>query len=336
MTGKEYAFLVHPSSNRVYGQAAPALAVAELSALLPGAEASVRSMGGVPYVVFWALPDDLPVVADVSSLYALFEVVGGLLQPVTVAPHDCWGDELVTIPRYVGKTNEQFTKLLLNVTMAARRGAPKQARLRVLDPLCGRGTTLHQAVRAGYDAAGVEIDGRDVDAYATFFTTWLKDHRVRHETERSQFRREGKVAGRRFQVRFAADKADLRSGRGQEVVVVADDTRFVTEHFGPAAFDAIVADLPYGVQHGSRVGAGQRERRPAELLAEALTAWREVLRPAGAIGLSFNVKTLLAADAAGLLEAAGFDVVPLAGFEHRVDQAITRDLVVARSPTVTP
>ena len=86
----------------------------------------------------------------------------------SAAPLDRFDDDLVTIQKYPGKTNEQFTKLLLNVTLLASASAGEMLdrRLRVLDPLCGRGTTLNQALTYGYDAAGLDLDGKDFEAYA--------------------------------------------------------------------------------------------------------------------------------------------------------------------------
>jgi len=270
---------------------------------------------------------ELGVVSNLSSLYALFEVAGDSLRPVDISPSPLsyWDDDLITIQRYAGKTNEQFTRLLLNLTMAAVPDGFGR-RLRVLDPVCGRGTTLNQAVRYGFDAVGIELDGRDIDAYWSFFTTWLKNGRVRHETEGS---------GRRHRVRFALTKEELRAGRGQEVLAVAANTVHVLDHVPKRSVDLVVADLPYGVQHGSHTGLGL-QRRPAELLADALPGWFAALRPGGAIGLSFNVHTLSTAEARQALTDAGFAPVDLAtgtgdiSFEHRVDQAVVRDLVIAR------
>ena len=41
----------------------------------------------------------------------------------------------------------------------------------MLDPLCGRGTTLNQALTYGYDAAGIDLDGKDFEAYSAFLQT---------------------------------------------------------------------------------------------------------------------------------------------------------------------
>src|SRR5690606_12659157 len=59
--------------------------------------------------------------------------------------------DLETILRYPGKTNEQFTALLVNLAAAlsTRRAGLFDGSLNLLDPLCGRGTTLNRALRLG-------------------------------------------------------------------------------------------------------------------------------------------------------------------------------------------
>jgi tRNA (Thr-GGU) A37 N-methylase len=60
--------------------------------------------------------------------------------------------------------------------------------------------------------------------------------------------------------------------------------------------------------------------------------WAAVLRPGGAIGISWNTLVARREDAAQVLAASGLDVLdesPFRDFRHRVDQAITRDILVA-------
>lgn len=330
-----FAVLVLPSANRVYAGDAPRLVAAELAALdqlalggrLAGIE--VTELGGVPYVTFTGAEDDdeRAVVSNLSALYALFERDGEQLRPIVPARLDRWPDDLVSIQRYPGRTNEQLTRLVLNLAVAAATGTAGFAgeRVRVLDPLCGRGTTLNVAALCGYDAAGIDLDRKDVEAYLHFFTTWLKDKRAKHTSRRS---------GPRTTITFAADREAQRAGRTQEVVVVADDTRKAVEHLGKRSVDVLVTDLPYGVQHGSTTGSLRRS--PVDLLTAALPVWRSVLRPGGAVGLAWNAKVLPRAEVVGALEAAGLAVVagePFERFAHRVDQAIDRDVVVARQAT---
>ena len=357
-----YAFLILPSHNRVYADAAPSLARAELavvSAALPDGGISQESVaetviGGVPYVTFEGgelSRRDADLLANLSSLYALFEVAGAtgneLLRPVPLRRLDRYSDDLLTILKYLGKTNEQFTKLLLNVTLAssAFAGALETRRLSVLDPLCGRGTTLNQALMYGFDAFGADIDARDVEAYAVFIRRWLKDKRLKHQADFSPVRRDRKVVARRLAAEFAATKDEYKAGDIQRLEVVEADTTRIGEFFRPASADLVVADLPYGVQHGShgtgrageraRDGAKTLARSPLDLLRAAAPAWVKALRPGGALGISWNTRVARREDAAGALADAGLEVLdsaPYRAFRHRVDQAITRDILIARKP----
>jgi SAM-dependent methyltransferase len=356
-----YAFLILPSHNRVYADAAPSMARAELavlSAVLPDGtieEGSVEEtvIGGVPYVMFQAdglSERDAALLANFSSLYALFEVTGTtggeLLRPVPLRRLDRFDDDLLTILKYAGKTNEQFTKLLLNVTLASSAFvgevlSPGSRRLAVLDPLCGRGTTLNQALMYGFDAYGMDTDRKDVEAYAVFIQRWLKEKRLKHKADFSPVRRDRQVVARRLTAEFAATKDEYKAGDVQHLEVVEADTTRVAEFFRKASVDLVVADLPYGVQHGSHAAArvgGERKvlaRSPLELLRAAAPAWAKTLRPGGALGISWNTLVARRDDAAEALAAAGLEVLdsaPYHAFRHRVDQAITRDILIARTP----
>ncbi|WUH96788.1 SAM-dependent methyltransferase [Spirillospora sp. NBC_00431] len=353
-----YGLLVSPSHNRVYAQAAAGLVKAELAVFSERAlggrvrDIEETSIGGVPYVTFSAdeLTDlDVRLLSNLSSLYALFEIEDELLRPVTLRPLDLFGSDLLTIQKYSGKTNEYFTKLLLNVTAMAA-GSPMDlvtGRPRVLDPMCGRGTTLNQAMMYGLDAAGIDIDGKDFDAYAAFVKTWLKNNRVKHQAEVTNIRRDKAVLGRRLHVTFGASKERYKGGETMEITVVNADSLDAGKFFRPGSFDLIVTDAPYGVQHGSRPkggrpgghparkGKGPLSRSPVELLAAAVPEWVRLLRSGGAIGISWNTYVGRREELADVLASNGLavqDSDAYRGFRHRVDQAITRDLITARKP----
>jgi tRNA G10 N-methylase Trm11 len=245
---------------------------------------------------------------------------------------DQFDDDLITIPKYPGKTNEQFTKLLLNLTVLASTSAEQMLtrRLRVLDPLCGRGTTLNQALTYGYDAAGVDLDGKDFDAYATYIPTYLKRKRIKHQAHVGPVRRERRHVARRLTVTLAATKESYRAGDTLNLDVVHADTTAADQFFKPASFDVIVADAPYGIQHGSRTVAAGLRRSPVELLAAAVPGWVPLLRPGGAFGLSWNTLVAPRADAEAILTKAGLSVLEYPSFRHRVDQSIVRDILIAR------
>jgi hypothetical protein len=362
-----HAFLVSPSHNRVYAADAPRLAAAELAVLgeraLDGRVSDAREelIGGVPYVGFDVdgplTATDARAVASVSSLYALYEVTGDLLRPVVAPRRDVLPSDLLTVQKYAGKTNEDFTRLLLNATVLASdrpdalaapvstsTGGPRgERRLRVLDPLSGRGTTLNQALTYGWDAVGIDVDAQDVEAYATFLRTWLKNHRYKHGADLAAQRRDGKSLGRRFHASFGLTREDWAAGRALDVTVHVADTLRAADLVKPASVDVVVTDAPYGVQHGTRsrgtgTGRGGRDvldRSPVSLLEQAVPVWAGLLRRGGAMGISWNVRVAPRAELVRVLAGAGLDVQDddvWRGFEHRVDQAIRRDLVVARKP----
>jgi SAM-dependent methyltransferase len=339
----EYAVLILPATNRVYAEAAVGLLRAELEVLdqtvLGGRlrDLGERRIGAVPYVVFSAErlgERDLAYLANLSSLYALFQVEGDLLRPVELRPLDQFPSDLVTIQRYQGKTNEHFTKLLLNLTALGSDHAESmlERRLDVLDPLCGRGTTLNQALMYGYNAAGIEVDAHDFDAYATFIGTWLKNRRIKHKLEVRTVRRSHQTIGRRLDATLGATRERYKAGDTLRLSMVNADTRQGLEFFRPRSFDLVVTDAPYGVQHGSRAAAGL-QRSPLDLLRAALPTWLALLRPGGAVGISWNTRVARREQAAEALQAAGLEVLDggaWSGFRHRVDQAIVRDVLVAR------
>ncbi len=335
-----YAMLLAPSANRVYADQASRMSQAELAAFGPVLssgldEIDVTLIGGVEYLTFAAelSERDVAYISNLSSAYALFErVEDDLLRPLALSPLAHYDSDLITIPKYAGKTNEQFTKLVLNLTVLASASAGRMldGRLTVLDPLCGRGTTLNQALMYGWDGIGVEIDGKDVEAYKLFLQNWLKRKRLKHSADLVPVRRQGRRAARRLEVTMAASKDDHKSGAVQKLIVLNADTTGLDGLIRGNVADVLVADLPYGVAHGSYDDEGGISRRPLDLLERAVPQWLPLLRPGGAIGLSWNTKVAKRELAEDILLAAGLEIVEYLPVDHRVDQGIERDVLVAR------
>lgn len=338
-----YALLILPAFNRVYGESSVRLTRSELAVFdaqalrgeVLGSEET--TIGGVPYVTFETAEPlaqaDVALLSNLSSVYAIFGIEGELLRPLRMQPLDRLSSDLITIQKYAGKTNEHFTKLLLNVTVLAS-GKGLGERLSVFDPLCGRGTTLNQALMYGYDAYGIDVDGKDFEAYAGFIKTWLRNKRFKHTAETVPVRRERALVGRRLNVTFGLSKEAVKAGDVQQLAMVNADTLKSREFFKPRSFDVLVTDAPYGVQHGSKGGSGL-SRSPLELLRGAVPVWTELLRPGGAMGIAWNTYGGKSSDLAEILTAAGLQVMSYPDFEHWVDQAIVRDIIVARKPTAS-
>jgi SAM-dependent methyltransferase len=339
----EYAMLVYPSANRVYAASSPALLRAELAVFGTALAAELSAieeaeLGGVGYVRFTSSAPlgerDLALLSNVSSLYALFELGDGVLRPVRVTPLAKADSDLLTIQKYAGKTNELFTKLLVNVTLLATADPFSEKPKYLLDPLCGRGTTLNQAMMYGLHATGLDVDAKDFEAYEAFIKTWLRNKRVKHTAESGQLRRNKVRLGRRLDIEYALTKEEYKAGDTRKLTYFNADTLTTDEVLRANSCDVIVTDAPYGVQHGSHREAGL-QRSPRDLLAAAVPVWTRVLRPGGALGISWNTTVLPREELTEVLRRAGLDVReggPWEGFAHRVDQAILRDLVVAVKP----
>lgn len=337
----EHLLLIHPSANRVYAAQAPQLAAAELAALAGDAVTAVTpvQLAGVDYLAVEGESEDVVAVLRRHSMtLAAFAREGELLRPVEAARQDLFDEDLVTIPRYPGKTNEAFTRMLLDLTVSQTTPRIDDRPLTVLDPMCGRGTTLTTAWLAGHDAAGVEIDEKAVEQLSAFLKTWLKRKRLKHGATMSPVRREGRSIGRRLDVTARPGPDSPAPDREVSLSVFTGDTRQSAALWGKKRFDAVVVDAPYGVAHGSRTdvrGVSGRDRSAAALLTEAIPVWAGQLRPGGALGIAWNTLGLVREDLVGLVTEAGLearDEGPWREFAHRVDSSIQRDLLVAVRP----
>ena len=336
----DHLILLAPSANRVYASEAERLVAAELKVLLgahdhpPIAPLTIARIGYLAVAVDSIDPQVIWALGRLSGFYAAFRREHDRLLPVEVPTPDLFDDDLVTIPKYPGKTNEQFTRLLINITLASMR-RPAGGAVTILDPMCGRGTTLSTAMMLGCNAAGVEAELKAIEAYAAYLRTYLRRKRLKHSLALSPVRREGKIIGRRL------DAEVTPVGRDRPVVLTAfsGDTRQSAALYGKRRFDAVLADAPYGVVHGSRTdvrgASGRRDRSAASLIDEALPVWARQLKTGGALGLSWNAIGLRRERLLELIADAGLeplDFGPYRDFAHRVDSSIRRDVVVAIKP----
>jgi hypothetical protein len=336
----DHLILLTPSANRVYASEANRLVAAELKIML-GADDQPAiepvSLAGIGYLALATESLDERVcqaLGRLSGCYAAFRREHDRLQPIQLTAPDLFDEDLVTIPKYPGKTNEQFTRLLINVTLASMRRAASGS-IAILDPMCGRGTTLSTAMMLGCNASGVEVEAKAVETYAAYLTTYWRRKRLKHTLDVTQVRREGKIIGKRLEAEV------IPAGREEPLAltVFSGDARQSAALFGKRRFDAVVADAPYGVVHGShtdvRGASGKRDRSAAGLISQALPVWAAQLKTGGALGLSWNAIGLKRDQLIAHIAAAGLeplDFGPYRDFEHRIDSSIRRDIVVAIKP----
>ena len=260
----------------------------------------------------------------ISEVYEYFEQIGGVqgpfLRPVKPQFTSFVPQEMAEIRRYKGKTNEIFTRVLLNVALfAGNYAAWSTQRLRILDPLAGGGTMLFVALAHGYDAFGIELERQDIETTAVFVRQYLKDKHIFFK----EIDERGRKAGRRYQYEIGP-KGDTR-----HLVLTHGDCSAANLHMrdivGGPHVHAIIGDLPYGIQHFGEI---------SDLLSRSLPVWQEMLLPGGTIALAWNATRIKRSEMVELIQKHTqlkvHNNAPYTHFEHMVDRVIKkRDIVVA-------
>ena len=193
--------------------------------------------------------------------------------------------------------------------------------------MCGSGTTLFVGANRGWQCTGTDVDKADLKEAETFFKRYLEYHRFKHALERESFTLKGKKSAPGAAFTFADTPEHFRQKQTASLKLISCDATEAREAFGSRAFHLIACDLPYGVQHASQGGSLEK------LLARALPGWRGMLKPGGTVAVSFNAQTLKREKVLHLMEEAGLEPKrggAYEGFSHWVEQAVTRDVAVAR------
>ena len=332
-----FLFQLTPHANIRYREAQMKLGQAELCCLLKrlglSCEITPYIMGGVSFLRFEAdaLTDEqLSALSMHSAALMIAEQQGEFLRPLEKVSHDYLSADLAEVLKYKGKTSAVFTHMMINCALAASDFFDSKEPLTVLDPMCGRGTTCFVALQHGMNAIGVDIDNRDLKECADYFERYLQYHRMKHKLDQSS-RTVRKHAVPAAVYTIADTKEHFKDGDTRTLSLFLGDTGLTGELCKKSPAHLLVADLPYGVQHAPQ--DGKRTESFLQVMNRALPQWKDAIRKGGAIALSFNTLTLKKADLVKLLQDAGFTPLteaPYDDFQHFVEQAVTRDFVVAR------
>ena len=331
-----YAFLLYPHANIRYRQSLLQLAVQELSMTLSalGREAEVvpKKMGGAMFLTFEAAKlteRDMRMLSQLASVYMLFEMEDGKLTTLERTHPNYVGEDLPALLKYKGKTNEMFTDTMLTMALAASAFMPvHDSQLVVCDPMAGRGTTLMLALRRGYHGVGIEIGKADVKEAADYMTRYLEFHRIKYKRTDSALTVRGQVGGRENKFVFSDSAEHFKDGDTRTLRLICGDTREAEALLKLNNVHLMVTDAPYGVQKGT---AG-RQDSIGGTIAAALPGWFDVLKSGGVLAMSFNTHVTRREGLVRLFEKAGFEIVQTANLEHWVEQAISRDVILARKP----
>ena len=344
----KYLILQNPGHNRVYYNYSDKLALAELTIASKSFESAcdtieIMEIAGIRYLSFNTKAPlgekDIAIISRLSFVFAVFELneinSKEYLLPIKSGPIEFIDGKISSILKYQGKTNELFTRMMINVALMAS-GFDSYEKIRLLDPVAGRGTTLFESLVYGFDSFGVEIEQKPVHEAIVFFKKFLEQERLKHTFLKRKVSGKGKSDTVHIQeFEFARSKDEFKAGKNiRKFGIINADTQFSSSFFPAGSFHLIVGDLPYGIFHGSSSGRKKKSpsRNPLELLESCLSEWKILLKKSGSIVLAWNSFLISRTELSELFRNEGFEVLdshPYDLFEHKVDRSIKRDIIVA-------
>ena len=331
----KYVIMQNPGHNRVYFSLSAKLAKNELAALFGTSIENIEEevFGGVEYITFEskiALSDmDIILLSRLSFVYAIFEAHGNMFLPVQKNHSYFFSDDLNMILKYSGKTNEIFTRMMINLAVFASDFKPDcLENLNLLDPICGKGTTVFDGLICGYNSYGIDISEKLINESVQFFKKYLENGKYKHSHKKERFSGQGFKSNRYF-FEAAKNKSDQKSDKNLSCEFISGDSINVNKYYKKKFFHIIAGDLPYGVQHDNSA-FGNKMRNPRDLIEACIPSWLEVLKSGGGIAIAWNTFLLKREQIAQTFEKNGLEIIDFGDFTHRVDQAIMRDVIVAR------
>lgn len=310
---KTIALQLSPEAESAYFKNAVDVARAEFAQCIGEQSLELTTIGSLDFFITELEDDALPQVCRLSFVQGIYEVKDDWLRPLPVDTEFLLHDDFVFGSKYKGKTNERLTQMLINVGLSHTQIFPNQTP-KLLDPMCGRGTTLMWAMRYGLNAFGVEQETNALNDFRTSLKKWSKLNHQKHKIQ------EGTLGSgpKKQQAPFLEFQAEEHTAR-----LAIGDSRQADVLYPNEKFDLIISDIPYGVQHFTTEGT----RNPLYVLDQSIEAWSKVLKQKGTIVLAFNSKhpkreQIVAAFEQHEFKAEAFTI------PHRMSESIVRDVLI--------
>lgn len=318
---KSFALLISPRAKSAYFNDYIEVAKAELAWLLPNQAVEYKKVAEMDFLLLTVSEDALPLLARLSCVYGIFEQVGEdeQLLPLAITTDFDLDEDFIFGAKFKGKTNETLTQMLINVGLANIE-YDDISKVKLLDPMCGRGTTLLWAMRYGMSSKGIEQDSKALVDIEQNVKKWCKIHRQKHQFKNGfvggASAKKSKQGKDKF-IDFTANDATMR--------IITGDSVETASILKGDKFDLIVSDIPYGIQHFTT----EKTRNPLAVLQECAQGWSDVLKKKGVIVLSFNSYIPKRAELIAAFTDHDFEVLEFSA-PHRMSESIVRDVVVLR------
>ena len=310
---KSYAILISPRANTAYFNETIDTARAEFVQCIGEQELELVQFGQLNFFNVDLAPEQLTLVARLSFCQGVFERQGESLVPVAIDPEFLLHDDFVFGSKYKGKTSEVLTQLLLNVGLSYL-DEKDHSKIKLLDPMCGRGTTLMWAQRYGIKSKGIEQDPKACDDFRTSLRKWSKLHRQKHKLLEGFIGKANKQNKGKF-IDFSANDVSTR--------LINGDATHADEIVKNEKQHLIISDIPYGVQHFTT----EKTRNPIAVLSECAPKWSQLLHKGGVLVIAYNKYIPKRAELVALFTEQGLTECDFHA-PHRVSESIYRDIVV--------
>ena len=334
-----YALLIQSHANVQYRQCLGKLACREAAALLSSLGlneciVSEERIAGEDFVVLDApelTQKQLQVLGSHSGICLMALWDGERLLPLERPKPDFLPESLPYVLKFKGKTNPDFTRMMIHCARGASAFGFGGEALTLYDPMCGKGTTLFCAALEGIHSVGTDLEGAGLREAGEYLERSLKMNRVKHQLQEKSFTlKEGRSA-RAWDYRMARDSEAAKCGNQVELMMAESDFRDAGCFLKRESVHLIVSDLPYGVQHAPK----ERKRLSSleQLAKDAFSACTPLLKIGGVMAFSFNLHTLSKDKMAVWAQESGLkvlDTFPYEDFSHWVEQAVTRDILFCR------
>lgn len=313
----DFALLISPAARAAYFANTYDVALAEISGLSGVIVSGQEIRGGMQFLRIECDAVQVTNLLRLSFAQGLFLIEGDNWQPVEGGAGFVLHEDFVYGEKYRGKTNETLTRML--ISLALQEANTGQDKLRLLDPMCGRGTSLLWAMRFGISAVGIEKDPTALNEIRRGLKKWTKLHRQKHKLVDGWMQKSNKKGVGKF-LEFMAE--------GQVARIVTGDTVDARDLAGRKPFDLLVTDIPYGVQH---MGGVDGERSPLSVIQAAAPGWAACLAPGGAMAIAFNSNIPRRTQMIDAFDGLGLEVIDKS-VAHRMSESIMRDVLLLRKP----
>jgi len=345
----KYLILQHPGNNAVFFASATSLALAELKIACKrleeiSANIGIEEIANLRYLSFEtenALPDnDLQILSRLSFIFGIFKLEKvndkSMLIPIPRDQFQFVDEKISSLLKYQGKTNIQFTRMMVNIALLSSDFGYDD-KIRLLDPVAGKGTTMFEGIIHGFDVFGVEIEQKSVHEATVFFKKYLEQEKFKHSFDKHKLSGKKKSeAITKYDFKYARNKEEFQKEDNiKEFQMVAGNSQNASNYFKNESMHLIVGDLPYGIAHGNKGSKKSKSitRNPSELLDLCLSDWFKLLKKGGIVVIAWNSYVAGFDVLNEIFEKHGFEIMSdevYGKFEHMVDKSIRRDIVVAK------